>query len=208
MFAKWVPEHEISACFRARAAFLFWSGLCASFPTTCHWFVTPQQVSSGQTSRGKFCVSKQLHKPATFLHTNEGFPYANRGAGSYLISCKDLVFRLNRSSAACSAHKILNICSEQVPLCSWGETTECCTSVSPYSCVLSHYPNRSLQELLQACKAVCGLVRCRDHHIPAIIRVTGGMDIFVFLNAHFYLIGACHPSRKYLLCICLSVSTH
>lgn len=48
------------------------------FPTTCHWFVTLQQVSSGQTSRGKFCVSKQLHKPATFLHTNEGFPYANR----------------------------------------------------------------------------------------------------------------------------------
>lgn len=99
---------------QSRAAFLFWSGLCATFPTTCPWFVTLQQVSSGQTSGGKFCVSKQLHKPATFLHTNEGFPYANRGAGSYLISCKGLVFRLNTSSAACWAHKILAIWSEQL----------------------------------------------------------------------------------------------
>lgn len=143
MFPKWVPEHEIST--QSGAAFLFWSGLCATFPTTCHWFGALQQVSSGQTSGGKFCVSKQLHKPATFLHTNEGFPYANRGAGSCLISCKGLVFRLNTSSAACCAHKILAIWSEHEPLCSWGETRTSSTSISPWSRALSYNPKRSLQ---------------------------------------------------------------
>lgn len=48
--------------YQSRAVFLFWSGQCATFPTACLWFVIPQQVSSGQTSRGKFCVStKQAH---------------------------------------------------------------------------------------------------------------------------------------------------
>lgn len=93
--------------------FLFWPRLCTRFPSTCHCnsdvrFVTLQQVSSGQTFL------------QIFLHTNDGFLYANRAA-SYLISCKDLVFWLDRSSAACCAHKVLAICSEQEPLCSWGE---------------------------------------------------------------------------------------
>ena len=126
--------------------FLFCSGLCARFPTTCHCnsnvrFVTLQQVSSVQTLRGKLCVSKQLHKQAAFLQTNEGFPYTNRGAASYPNSCEDLVFWLDRSSAACPAHKVLAICSEQEPLCSWCETRECWVSASLYSHALSHNPN-------------------------------------------------------------------
>lgn len=128
---------------------LCWSGLCARFPTMCHCkgdvrFLTLQQVSSGQTSRGKFCVSEQLHKQATFLHTNEGFLYA-KGAASYLVSCKDLVFWPNSSSATCRAHKVLAICSEQKPLCSWGETRERSISISLCSHVPSHHPNSSLQ---------------------------------------------------------------
>lgn len=107
-------------------------------------FLTLQQVSSGQTSRGKFCVSEQLHKQATFLHTNEGFLYA-KGAASYLVSCKDLVFWPNSSSATCRAHKVLAICSEQKPLCSWGETRERSISISLCSHVPSHHPNSSLQ---------------------------------------------------------------
>ena len=90
-------------------------------------------------------MREQLHKQATFLHTNEGFLYANRGVASYLISCKDLVFWLDRSSAACRAHEVLAICSEQEPLCSWGETRECSMSVPLCSHVPSHNPNSSLQ---------------------------------------------------------------
>lgn len=195
-FAKCVPEHEISRSF---SAFLFWSGLCAVFPTTCHWFVTLQQVSSGQTSRGEFCVSTQLHKPATFLHADEGFPHANRGAGSYLISCKGLVFRLNTGSAACSAHKILAICSEQVPLCAWGETRECSTSAPPCSRVLSHHPNRNpgeMQRSPHSCNHRCDMC-CGHFHISKCT--------FWF---NWGIPPTPHPSRKYLLGVCLSMCTN
>lgn len=184
---------------QSRAAFLFWPELRATFPTTCHWFVTLQQVSSGQTSRGKFCVSKQLHKPATFLHTDEGFPYANRGAGSYLISCKGLVFRLNTSSAACSAHKTISICSEQVPLCAWGETRECPTSAPPCSRVLSHNPNRNpgeMQRSPQSCNHQCDRWYGHFHIFKCTFWFNWGMPSIP------------PPSRKYLLGISLSMCTN
>lgn len=151
-FGKWVLEYEISTCFRVELCFLqfpfcfgldWGPGFLQCTTVEAMWGLY-NNSSAGLFRRGKFSVSKQLHEQATFLNTNEGFPYAKEAA-SYLISCKDLVFWQYSSSAASRPQGTCHLqWTRAFVFMQWIQGM-LCISVSLYSCVLSHNLNSSLQ---------------------------------------------------------------